>query len=157
MDNESLFDNNQFMVSYELLLLLQWLVDNDPESLNDLVQNALDNGLHEEIIHVHDSERDTGPNAIELQQSIVDFFSLLETCLQEPPSSDEKDLRSIEKIIIPSLEQIDSKQCGEDIVARSAAQVTTSMQKNMQINAKEAFCKQLLKNWNPQKTKQILN
>ena len=53
MNNDSFNNNNnsaqQFVISYELLCLLRWLLEHDVEKLKKMVSKALAPGLKEDI------------------------------------------------------------------------------------------------------------
>lgn len=153
MNNETVFDNNQFVVSYELLQLLQWLVDYEPDTLKALISQALDDGLHEQILNSHDTDA-PAISTSELQQSVVDFFMLLEDGMQDAPDNDEETRRA-HKSMIPSIDHIDTSICDETTLSTSIAQATSQIRGNTGKSAKEALCRELLKNWNPQKKQQL--
>jgi len=139
--------NNQFVISYELLYLLQWIVEHGSQELKQLVGKALAAGLRERMHHtdsdVHISE--------EMQDySIVDFFSLLETLLVET-INEQAMLKAQEKNLMPALEHIDSTVCDTATVRSSLEKATTKMNKNPDANAQQLLFEELLKRWKPNK------
>ncbi len=139
-------DNNQFVVSYELLQLFKWLFDHEQEALKKLVSKALRNGLHETLAY----QTEGFENPEELQQNVVDFFALLDTLLYELIHETETK-KVIQRALIPALDQIDSKVCDDVTVAVTAAKVTSQLEDNPLQDPKTALCKELLKRWKPSK------
>lgn len=149
MNNESTFEGNQFVISYELLQLLQWLVDNEPEALQELVSLALEQGLYEKELLAPQDKKTHYHNSEELQQSIVDFFTLLETYIYETPQLSSEDTLIAEQSMLPTIDRVDSSICDENILATSMAQATSQLKSSGGKNAKELLYKELLKNWTP--------
>jgi len=80
-------DKGHFMISYELLRLIRWLIEHDQEGLKRLVEKAFDHGLAQEITELqYFGETHT---VDELQGHVVEFFALLEALLAESVSSPE--------------------------------------------------------------------
>jgi len=139
----------QFIVSKELLQLLKWLVEHEPENVKKFVQQAIDDGLCDEMqSHQEEASYD------EMQQSVVDFFSLLENILHEI-YHDESSSNS--QRMFPALNHIDSHVCDHNTLAVSAAKASSLLQDATQepTEAKEALCKALITYWNPRKSKVV--
>ena len=53
MDNDSFNhdegSNNQFVISYELIALLRWLLENDTDKLKKIITKAYASGLKDDI------------------------------------------------------------------------------------------------------------
>ena len=82
MNNDSFNNQNnahQFVISYELLCLLRWLLENDVEKLKKMVSKALATGLREDIRQFEQlGDVNADPAMVEeVQHSIVEFFSML--------------------------------------------------------------------------------
>jgi hypothetical protein len=148
MSNQGPFDNdnNQFVVSHELLELFRWLFEHEQEHLKKLISRALRDGFHQQL--QHKSEGYDTPE--ELQQSVVDFFALLETLLYELVNETEVQ-KVIQRNLLPALDHIDSTVCDDNIVAMSAAKVTSMLEDDPLQDPKTALCKELLKRWKPSK------
>jgi hypothetical protein len=138
-------DNSQFVVSHELLQLFKWLFEHEQEALKKIVGRALRNGLHETLVYAPDYE-----SPEELQQSVVDFFALLETLLYELINEAEVK-KVIQRDLIPALDHIDLTACDDATVAMSAAKVTSMLEEDPLKDPKVALCKELLKRWKPSK------
>lgn len=86
----------------------------------------------------------------EMQDSIVDFFSLLEGLLMET-INEQAMLKAHEKNLVPALEHIDSTICDTATVRSSLEKATTKMTKNPEANAQQLLFEELLKRWKPNK------
>ncbi len=146
MNNQEPFDNDdsQFVVSFELLCLLQWLFENEQETMKKLINKAFSNGLFEKL---HRRERKCQE---ELQQSVLDFFSLLETLLYELLSEDEVK-KIVQRNLMPSIDKIDSILYNDSNLAASVAKATAAYENNPKQNPNDILCKELLKHWKPSK------
>lgn len=145
MNNESLFENSQLTVSYELLQFLRWIVMTQPETLHALMHQAYESGYMEQATT---TPQTLLPSSEDLQQTIIDFFDLLELKLQETYVDREDDTDPAEKTLRPAVTHIDSSLCDNDVVALSVTQATSQVHLNPQ-NAKETLYRELLKNWRP--------
>lgn len=140
--------NNQLTISYELLYLMQWLLENEPERLKKLIVQALHKGLKEEMQKAA-KENITTTNE-DLHYSVVDFLTLLESLLQEAIS--EQTLKAVnEKKLMPALDHIDAKECDSDMVQSSVEKASHRFENHPQENPQELLFKELLKNWKPDK------
>ena len=143
----------QFVVSKELIQLLRWLVENEPENLKNLVNQALEDGLQEEL---QPQQPRTENNHEETQQSVIDFFSLLESLLHEVNGGNDEDEHTQSRTMFPALNHIDSNICDHNTLAVSAAKASSQLPEDeeaSQADAKEALCKALIKYWKPDKTR----
>jgi hypothetical protein len=156
MNNNSFSNDNnaQFVLSYELLCLLRWLVDNDAEKLKKLVSKAVASGLKENILKARDGQCQDHMNE-DIQHSILEFFSLLETLISE--SMNEQAVQKVlEKNLMPAIDQIDSTICDDATVRFSIEKATAKFEHNPKENPKDLLFKELLKRWKPH-NKNILN
>lgn len=148
MNSDSLFENSQLVVSYELLQFLRWVVTTEPESLQVLMRQSLDakpgHGTHHSCAH-----DDMAPSHEELQRSVIDFFDLLENKLQEIIHAVDHDSRPGAQALSPTVNSIDSSLCDENTVALSIAHATSQLNMGTPQHAKEMLYKELLKNWRP--------
>ena len=81
-DNFPYESNSHLALSYQLLSLLKWLVENDNGTLKMIMEDALQQGALENFKKCNFHNED--PQAIlDMQDTIIDFFGLLETYLQE--------------------------------------------------------------------------
>lgn len=139
MAHNNPFDDNQFVISYELLNLLQWLIENEQENLKKMVIRAQSNGQRS-LEHCSD----------DIQQTVIDFFSLLDALLIE--AEEEQQVQSaFQRVMIPAINHIDTSLCDSNAVAMSVAKATQALENKTGENPKEVLCKELLKRWKPNK------
>lgn len=140
-------NDNQLTVSYELLYLVQWLLENESDALKKLINQALEKGLKQDLQIATHSEL---KNTEDIQYSIVDFLSLLETLLHESVS--EQNMRRImEKKLMPAIDNIDNKECDRATVDFSVEKATSKIENNPEKNPQEILFQELLKCWKPTK------
>ena len=95
--------SGQFVLSYELIALLQWLMDNDINQLKNIIKNALQNGLEEQLQTIKPKEEQC---LEDIQENIIDFFSIIEALLIE--SKNELTFKkALEKKLLPAIDHID--------------------------------------------------
>lgn len=154
MNNDSMNSHNQFVISYELLALLQWLVEHDAERLKKIIARALNSGLKKDMQHVKAYIADAHTHE-DIQHSIVEFFGLLEALLLE--TINEQAMQdAVEKNLMPAIDQLDSTLCDDATIRSSVERATIKLDKSPQDNPQEVLFKELLKRWKPQ-NKKILN
>ena len=149
-------DNTQFVISYELLCLLRWLVDHDYDKFKKMITKALASGLKEEINRIdHRSNKVSDAQAHDIQNSIIEFFTLLETALVES-LNDYAVQKVLEKKLMPAIEHIDTTVCDNATVRSSIEHASTKIEHSSAAHAQEVLFKELLKRWKPSK-KHIFN
>ncbi len=146
-------NNTQFVLSYEILCLLRWLVEHDPEKLKKLVAKAVASGLLDEIHEAREAQSDEQME--DIQYSILEFFSLLDVLIAQ--SINEQTVqRAMEKNLMPAIDQIDSNICDDETVRSSVEKATAKAGHNSKENPKDLLFKELLKRWKPH-DKNIMN
>jgi len=137
-------NSDQLVLSYELLQLLEWLIEHEAESLKKIVKRALSKGLSKKL-----KSREL-PNAGVIQGSVIDFLELLEILLFE--SNHEVSVSDvIRKNLMPAIDHIDTSNFNAATVESSAAIASVKKEKNPSENAEELLFKELLKRWKPKK------
>lgn len=142
-------DQGQVVLSYELLFLLQWIMEREADALKKIVVRALKNGFNSADFKINE--------VIEMQisdpivhESIIDFLSLIDSLLLE--ATTELDVQKhAELTLIPALKQIDSTMCNEDVVQSSLKKANAHLHSNSKQNAQEVLLKELLRRWKPDK------
>ncbi len=137
-------DPEHFIVSYQLLQLLRWLVEHEPEMLRRLVVKALRNGFNE-LLMQQEVESDE-----QVQQHILDFFSLLEAFLCDVVTENDT-RRGLQRSLIPAIDRIDTTACDAYLVAQSIDKAAALIEDNPCQDPKEVLCRELLKRWKPAK------
>lgn len=151
MSTNKLHNNNggQFILSYELLYLLQWLIEHEAEALKKIIVRAVRQGFKDhpstqgDSIELHVSDA-------HIQNSIAEFLGLLDLLLIE--ARNEQDIKkTLERNLIPALNQIDSTMCATETVETSLARASSKIEDHPDENLKDALLKELIKRWKPDK------
>jgi hypothetical protein len=151
MANSSFFSedaDNQFTISYELLCLLRWLTQNEDMKLKRMISKALSSGLNKKMQKIEYNNELF--NLEEAQQSIIDFFSMLENIMVES-LNEQVVQQAVEKNLIPALEHIDSTVCDDATVRFSVERASSKSNSNEKESPQELFFKEILKRWKPRK------
>ncbi len=139
-------NNSQFVLSYELLVLLRWLIDHDENKIKKIIGNALKSGLQEELQLLDNAENVAELN--ELQHSITDFLGILESLLIETTGEYIKEKARQQKLL-PSVDRIDTTLCDDTTVRFSLEKATSELADNPDANPRELLFKELLRRWQP--------
>jgi len=141
-------ESSQLTLSYELLYLIRWLVENEPEQLKKIIQTALDSGLKEDFKQTYSTDQEKAVDA--MHYNIVDFLNLLEGLLHE--SINEHTIKNVmQKKLMPAIDQIDTTECDTFMVQESVEKASNEFEQNPKNNAQDILFKELLKSWNPEK------
>jgi len=149
-DNNLYFNNTdgQFIISYELICLLKWLVENDSPKFKKIISKALASGLKKELTQ---KDRINNEYVMEdIHHTILDFFGMLESALMETINKQAAQ-KALEKNLIPSIDQIDSTVCDDATVRCSVEKATSKIDENAKESPRELLLKELLKHWKPNK------
>ena len=145
-------EGSQFVLSYELLCLLRWFVDHDADKLKKLITKAIESGLKDEL------RTDDDGNQLQMQEdiqySILEFFSLLESLVTEA-INEQAVKKAVEKNLMPAIDQIDSTVCDDATVRFSIERAASKIDHNPKENPKELLFKELLKRWKPSNKKML--
>lgn len=137
-------------ISIELLILLDWLINKDKGSLDNIVENALESGLYQKLDMATDINN---PELLELlYPTVIDFLLLLENSLaQKLVTKQNQTLNSRE--ILPVLRKLNLKDINLDTLYLSTSQANKKL-KNHKVsleNTQRTLFEQILKNWKPNK------
>ncbi|HSW73995.1 MAG TPA: hypothetical protein VLG71_02470 [Candidatus Limnocylindria bacterium] len=146
--------DNQFILSYELLTLLQWMVIHESPKLKRMIAKAMRSGLKQEIersLHVQ-HQRQTAEDA---QYNVVEFFGMLEALLAETINEQTVQI-AMEKNLMPAIDQIDGSVCDDDTIRLSVEKATAALSQKPSANPQDTLFEELLKHWKPSK-KSIAN
>lgn len=135
-------NKTNFVLSPQLLCLLQWLIEHEAEALRKIVNKALNAGLFEEIRGAEIED------ANQAHHSILDFFSLVEEELIEGINERVRQ-QARDKKLVPSIDQIDSTICSPEIVESSLRKISAKIDTDSQEKAQELLFQELLKRWKP--------
>lgn len=144
--------DEQFAISYELLCLLRWLVENDSDKLKKMITRAVGRGLNEKIDHIRQySEQEALEEA---HENMIEFFSTLEAMLVET-IQEQAVANAFEKNLMPAIEQIDTTACDDVVVQVSLEKAHSKIAHNPDKNPQEILLKEILKNWKPAKKQAV--
>lgn len=136
---------NQFVITYELLALIVWIIEREDKLLEKLVKKAFASGLKDAI--KKNQEIDDTQLLEEAQQAIIDFFGILESHMLDALHQ-QSIKRALEKNLFPSIDKIDTSTC-DDMMVRTSIEKATNIPNVSQETAKETLYKELLKLWKP--------
>lgn len=142
-------NDNQFVLSYELISLLQWLMDHDADKLKKMIDKALASGLKTKLQKESMQAQQMG-DLEEIQENIIDFFGMMEALLIES-LHDHAVKKALESDLLPSIDQIDSTVCDNATVRSCVEKATSSIERHPKENPKELLFKELLRRWKPSK------
>lgn len=151
MENQRPLKNNissEYTLSYELLFILEWIMDNEYETFKNIIRQAIHQDGYKRIQEL--SKTDDATIEQEAQSSILDFLALLETAFIEVINENSVN-SALERNLLPQINHIDISQCDNNLVATSVAQTTSKIEKNPNVNPQETLFKELLKRWKPKK------
>lgn len=145
MNNEP-FDRTQFVISYELLQLIEWLIEHEQENLKKLIKRSVENGLKTKSHTISNKHNE------DLQNTIIELFGLLDGLLHEVIHEDADQI-ALERSLVPAIKQIDTASHDSSSIAISMAKATAAAEQRSTAgpSAKEILCKELLKRWKPTK------
>lgn len=147
IENNDYNQESQLVLSYEILTLLEWLIEHENHALQLLVKKALANGLRKKV-HPPRSASNRSVSAKAMQAIVIDFFANLDHTLSLSLQEDLLD-RAAKNDLLRSLEHIDTQHCDSITLAQSVEQATRTIERHPEQNAKELFCKEFLHRWNP--------
>ena len=145
MNNQGPFDN-QFVISYELLALLEWFIEHEEPAVTALIRKALAQGLTlNKSAHTM-----SGAENADLQHIIVDYLAFLDLLLHEAVNEDEVE-QVVQRALIPAINHIDKRMYDESTVSVSIAKAQAVAWKRTSFETKNVLCKELLRRWKPGK------
>jgi len=145
--------DNQLVISFELICLLKWMLENEDENIKKMISRALRSGLKDELNKKHQISKELMLS--DIQDVLLEFFDMMEVLLVEA-LSEEAIKKALEKNLMPSIDQIDSSVCDDATVRFSIEKAASKVEQNPKENIREALLQELLKRWKPRK-KNILN
>lgn len=137
------------VLSQEFLVLLQWIIDHEAETLKKIITRALKNNF----MHYYGSTHQASD--AELQQSIVDFLTIFDALLLEV-TQEHTAQKQLDRNLIPALNHLDSHVCSEKMIASSLAKIDVQDSQVSKETMQDLLLKELLKRWKPDK-KAVLN
>jgi len=141
---------SQFLISFELLTLLAWLIEHDADKLQKIVDKALAAGLGQKLRRSDHIEQDKVEITEQARYNIVEFFGLLETILST--ALHKATFKCVtEKNLLPALDQIDSTVCDQETIRDSLEKTATKLQNHPSDNPTQILFEEILRSWKPGK------
>lgn len=142
-------ESSDIVLSFELFVLINWLVQNERPMLNNLIKHALKNGLAEEF------EKISGLDTIEVNEqfytTVISFLLFMEDGLVQNLSKIKIDKNSKDDIF-PVLNKIDMKNINiKPIFSGTKHSATANGNNRNTEESKNILFHQILKNWKPNK------
>jgi hypothetical protein len=141
-------DTTQLTVSYELLLLLNWIITHEKDRFKKIIHKSLKTGL---LIELEKTNRINDANsavAHRLECNVADFFNLLELMLHDAVSEALEKTVS-QKKLMDTIDHIDATVCDTETVRSSIQEISATLNENPTANAKEMLLKEVLRRWKP--------
>jgi hypothetical protein len=153
------FSNNdgdnasQFVLSFELLTLLAWLIEHDADKLQKIVDKALTSGLAQKLRR-SDPREQTEEITEQARYNIIEFFGLLETVLST--AFHKNTFKCVtEKNLLPALDHIDSTICDRETIRDSLEKTATKLQNHPSDNPEKILFEEILRSWKPGKNQGV--
>ncbi len=147
MKKDNLVQGEQFVISYELLYLLHWLLKYEETELSKLINKSFIKGIQEKA-----QQKDALSEmqlSEEMQNSIVDFFNFMEQEIAD--LADQESEKLMNKDIMNTLDHLDPKQLDFNTVKNTISKRAAKVRKKE--TKKADFLKELLRQWKPKKEK----
>jgi hypothetical protein len=151
MEMPTVFEEYNIIVSAELLRLLQWILEQEQDLLKSLIKKALHDphSLREHSTFAPTTNED-------MKEQITQFFAVLDALIQEV-NQEEAAQQDFNHLLVPAIHHVDVSQCNQETIAKSINKLSASSGVKTSPEAKEIFCRALLRNWTPQSDKQTVN
>ena len=150
MKKDSHSQGDQFVISYELLHVLYWLLKYEEVELSKLINKSFSKGIKEKN-QKSDSLTELQLSE-EMQNSVVDFFTFMEQEISD--ITDQEATKLMNRDVIKDLDHFDPKQVDyltvKETIYRNANRLQT---KKYTQKTRTHFLKELLRQWKPQKEK----
>lgn len=141
-------ENTQLTVSYELLLLLNWIITHEKDRFKKIIDKSLKTGLLVELEKTNNSDFVNDVLINRLQGNVADFFNLLELLLHDAVSESLEKTAS-QKQLMDTIDHIDATICDAETIRTSMQTISSTLNSTTNINAKELLLKEVLKKWKP--------
>lgn len=150
MSHENFFEEEQFVISQELLHILHWLLKHEEAELSRLITQAYIKGF-EDKLKSQDMYHQL-QHSDDLQNSVVHFLSFLENQVTMI-TSQENSKKIMHQNVIKALDHIDPKRFDYETIKSTVMATADKIKPKTKQDAKQLFLKELLKQWNPKNDK----
>lgn len=136
---------DQFVLSYELLKLMRWIVEHHDEEFKQFITLI----LAKESSLPSEAESNTQSQE-EAQFAIIDFLTLMEVLVLEI-KNEYLTSSMMQKQLMPAVDHIDKTCMDSETIASSIVDATEKFERDPKKNPQELLYKELLKHWKPAK------
>ena len=150
MSHDNFFEEEQFVISQELLHILHWLIKYQEAELSQIVTAAYFKGFEDKI--KKQDMFDQIQESTDLQNSVVDFLNFLENHVAILNNQDSNKT-IMHPNVIQTLDHIDPKQFDFETIKSTVIATADKIKPKNQTDAKKMFLKELLKQWEPKYNK----
>lgn len=116
---------NQLLISFELICLIKWILENEDEKIKKIIVRALNSGLQEDINKKTSLSKEVIIN--DIQSVFFDFFDMMEDILMES-ISEHAIKKVIERNLMPSIDKIDSSICDDETLRFSIEKTASKLE-----------------------------
>lgn len=146
MSHDHLFEEEQFVISQELLLILHWLMKYQEAELSKIITQAYIQGLDDKLNNPDTYHQFA--NSDDLQNSVIYFLTFLEQHIAHINHAQQHQ-PIMNPLVIQTLDRIDPKRFDYETIKSTVLATADKISNKNQHNAKNMFLKELLKQWNP--------
>ncbi len=146
MAHNHLFEEEQFVISQELLYILHWLLKHEEAELSKIITKAYTKGFEEKL--KKQDMLDQIQQDDDLQSSVLHFFNFLEHHIHTM-ASQESSKKIMHLNVMETLDHIDPKRFNYETIKSTVIATADKIKPKNQHQAKSMFLKELLKQWNP--------
>lgn len=145
--------NANISLSFELILLVRWLLKHEKEQLNTLVKRALEHGFMQEL--EEKSSKAYGQVADKLYENIVEFLMFMEGSLVNNLAEFNID-EAAHNAMIPIIKKLDVSTVDLKSLWEGMQQAKKQMSKHYEVHedpesVNNLLFEQILKHWKPSK------
>ena len=156
MSSENFVDSDQFVISYELLHLLHWMIKYEPKLLKELITKSFLQGI-EDALEKNEGMYAQLTTSDDMHNSIVDFLNFIEDHITDLTNT-ESVKQVMHKSMMPVLNRLDGQSVDYETVKSSFLTAVENGEINKDSHAsQEHFFKELLKQWKPNKKAKVVN
>lgn len=134
----------QLTLSYELLLLLQWMITHEKDKMRKIVHKAVKSELRTQINKLNSSI----DMSEDLHHNVSDFFAILELFLHDA-MAESPEIKAVHQKLLSTVDQIDSTICDSQTLEASIQCTSSMLNQDPSANAKDLLYKELIKRWKP--------
>lgn len=138
---------DQFVISYEMLSLLQSLLQHEKQALQTILKRAYTKG--KELTSIHETDVVKQAEFDEnIRYGMADFFDFLEQEI-DALTQEQNHKKIVNSQLLKTLDHIDPARFEASMIHNSMQKTAQKMSSYEEQPSKEQFLKELLKQWKP--------